>query len=142
MTVLRTDQQISFEQLTCFEIWVRKFLSRLNWKAPFPYLSTRSKYYSKLEADFQRDWALFVEYLTALRFPTTLMKVSEFVKGMPQRILVDEDTAFFIRDFTTFQNIVLHVLSFLHKMHEYTGKRHLLIIIFYKYCVLYWCHRW
>ncbi|XP_069345193.1 protein LEG1 homolog [Eulemur rufifrons] len=82
---------------------------------------SRLKYYSKHEADFQRSWALFVDYLAPPLFPTTLIRVYEFQKGMPPRILVNGDRAHFISDFTNFQNIVLLALNVLHKVHKYTG---------------------
>ncbi|XP_062954428.1 protein LEG1 homolog [Cynocephalus volans] len=82
---------------------------------------SRLKYYSKQEADFQRNWALFVDYLAPPLFPTTLNRVYEFQKGLPSRILVRKDRAHFINDFTNFQNLVLLALNALHKVHKYTG---------------------
>ncbi|XP_027803199.2 protein LEG1 homolog [Marmota flaviventris] len=82
---------------------------------------SRSKYYSKQEADFQSNWALLVDYLAPLLFPTTLDRVCEFQKGLPPRTLVSGDPAHFISDFTDLQNKVLLGLKFLHIMHKYSG---------------------
>nr|XP_014708970.2 protein LEG1 homolog isoform X4 [Equus asinus] len=81
----------------------------------------RLKYYSKQEADFERSWALFVDYLAPPRFPTTLTRMYEFQKGLPTRMLASGDIAPFIKDFTGFQNTVLLALNFIRKVHEYTG---------------------
>ncbi|XP_014636695.1 PREDICTED: protein LEG1 homolog [Ceratotherium simum simum] len=81
----------------------------------------RLKYYSKQEADFERNWALFVDYLAPSLFPTTLIRTHEFQKGLPTRVLVSGDRAPFIKDFTGFQNTILLALNFIQKMHEYTG---------------------
>ncbi|XP_066103892.1 protein LEG1 homolog [Saccopteryx bilineata] len=81
----------------------------------------RLKYYSKEEADFERNWALFVDYLAPSLFPTTLIRTSEFQKGLPTRMLLSGDQAPFINDFTGFQNSVLLALNILHKVHKYTG---------------------
>ncbi|XP_051710314.1 protein LEG1 homolog isoform X1 [Oryctolagus cuniculus] len=81
----------------------------------------RLKYYSTQEADFQRSWALFVNYLAQSLFPATYIRICEFQKGLPPRILITGDRAPFISDFTDFQNIVLLALKFFHKMHKYTG---------------------
>jgi len=88
-----------------------------------PHLSIRLKFYSKQEADFERSWALFVDYLAPPLFPTTLIRTAEFQKGLPTRMLVDGDKAPLVSDFTSFQNTVLLGLNFLHKVHKYTGKR-------------------
>lgn len=90
----------------------------------FPHFSVRLKYYSKQEADFERSWALFVDYLAPPLFPTTLIRTYEFQKELPKRMLMNEDRAPFICDFSGFQNTVLFALSVLHKVHKYTGKRH------------------
>ncbi|KAK1338019.1 hypothetical protein QTO34_001124 [Cnephaeus nilssonii] len=57
----------------------------------------RLRYYSKPEADFGRNWALFVDYLAPPLFPTTLVRTYEFHKGLPPRILLSGDRALFIR---------------------------------------------
>lgn len=82
---------------------------------------TRLKYYSKQEADFERSWALFVDYLAPPNFPTTLIRTYEFQKELPTRMLVSGDRAPFISDFSGFQNTVLFALNLLHKVHKYTG---------------------
>lgn len=87
-------------------------------------LSYRLRYYSKQEADFGRNWALFADYLAPLLFPTTLVRTYEFQKGLPTRILLSSDRALFIRDFTVFQNSVLIAVNLLHIVHKYTGKQH------------------
>ncbi|CAK7300171.1 Protein LEG1 homolog [Vulpes lagopus] len=80
----------------------------------------RLKYYSKQEADFERSWALFVDYLAPPNFPTTLIRTYEFQKELPTRMLVSGDRAPFISDFSGFQNTVLFALNLLHKVHKYT----------------------
>ncbi|XP_045428775.1 protein LEG1 homolog isoform X2 [Pipistrellus kuhlii] len=81
----------------------------------------RLRYYSKQEADFGRNWALFADYLAPLLFPTTLVRTNEFQKGLPTRILLSSDPAPFISDFTVFQNSVLIAVNLLHIVHKYTG---------------------
>nr|XP_003404074.1 protein LEG1 homolog [Loxodonta africana] len=94
--------------VSCLDVARKSFHSRL-------------KYYPKPEADFERSWALFVDYLSPTLFPTTLIEVYEFQKGQPPRMLVAGDRAPFISDFTNFQNIVLLGVNFLHKVHKFTG---------------------
>ncbi|XP_058163385.1 protein LEG1 homolog [Dasypus novemcinctus] len=81
----------------------------------------RFKYYSKEEADFQRSWATCVDYLAASLFPTTLIRVRNFQKGLPPRMLVPGDRAPFISNFTAFQNIVLFGVNFVYEVHNITG---------------------
>ncbi|XP_010624073.1 protein LEG1 homolog [Fukomys damarensis] len=110
----------SFDDLLKY-IWDAHFSSLKVARKNF---QSRSKYYSKPEADFQRNWALFVDYLAPPRFPTTLVRMYEFQKGLPARILLSRDKGPFIRDLTGFQNTVLLLLDFIHKVHKYTGKRY------------------
>ncbi|XP_006834792.1 PREDICTED: UPF0762 protein C6orf58 homolog [Chrysochloris asiatica] len=81
----------------------------------------RLNYYLKPEEDFERSWAVAVDYIAALRFPTTLIKTHDFQKGLPPRMLVTGDVAPFISDFTKFQNTVLFSLNSLRELHESTG---------------------
>ncbi|XP_008061174.1 protein LEG1 homolog [Carlito syrichta] len=73
----------------------------------------RYDYYSKTEASFERNWVLAVRHLAAVLFPTTLITSYKFQKGLPPRMLASNDTAPFINDFTTFQNVVLLILNML-----------------------------
>ncbi|XP_036174007.1 protein LEG1 homolog isoform X3 [Myotis myotis] len=81
----------------------------------------RLRYYSKQEADFGRNWALFVDYLAPSLFPTTLIRIYEFQKVLPTRVLLSGDRPLFISDFTGFQKSVLLALNLLHIVHKYTG---------------------
>ncbi|XP_016060360.1 PREDICTED: protein LEG1 homolog [Miniopterus natalensis] len=81
----------------------------------------RLKYYSKQEAHFERNWALFVDYLAPPLFPSTLIRTHNFLKGLPTRVLLSGDRVPFISDFTAFQKSVLLALNLLHKVHVYTG---------------------
>ncbi|XP_059555727.1 protein LEG1 homolog [Myotis daubentonii] len=81
----------------------------------------RLRYYSKQEADFGRNWALFVDYLAPPLFPTTLIRTYEFQKVLPTRVLLCGDQPLFISDFTGFQKSVLLALNLLHIVHKYTG---------------------
>lgn len=85
-------------------------------------MSFRYDYYSKTEAHFERSWVLAVDYLAAVRFPTTLIRTSKFQKGLPPRILLNTDVAPFISDFTAFQNVVLFILNVLGNVDKSTGK--------------------
>ncbi|XP_013372051.1 PREDICTED: protein LEG1 homolog [Chinchilla lanigera] len=107
----------SFDDLLKY-VWAAHFSSL---KIAGKNFQSRSKYYSKPEAEFQRNWALFVDYLAPPRFPTTLVRMNEFQKGLPPRILVSRDKGPIIKDLTGFQNVVLLLLNFLHKVHKYTG---------------------
>ncbi|XP_012591996.1 protein LEG1 homolog [Microcebus murinus] len=107
----------SFDDLLKY-LWAAHVSSQ---KVALKIFHNRLKYYSKHEADFQRSWDLFADYLAPTLFPTTLIRVYEFQKGMPPRILVNGDRPHFISDFTNFQNIVLLALNVLHKVHKYTG---------------------
>ncbi|XP_054554136.1 protein LEG1 homolog [Talpa occidentalis] len=107
----------SFEDLLKY-LWAAHVSSS---QAAHKNFDNRLKYYSKQEADFESNWALFVDYLAPPLFPSTLMRTHEFQKGLPTRMLVSGDKGHFIRDFTNLQNIVLFALSFLHKVHKYTG---------------------
>uniref|UniRef100_A0A8D1IPE0 Protein LEG1 homolog n=1 Tax=Sus scrofa TaxID=9823 RepID=A0A8D1IPE0_PIG len=109
----------SFEDLLKY-LWAAHMSSL---KVAHKKFGNRLKFYSKQEADFERSWALFVDYLAPPLFPTTLIRTAEFQKGLPTRMLVDGDKAPLVSDFTSFQNTVLLGLNFLHKVHKYTGKR-------------------
>ncbi|XP_042637691.1 protein LEG1 homolog [Orycteropus afer afer] len=88
---------------------------------------TRLQNYAKPEADFERSWSLAVEYIAASNFPTTLIRIHEFQKGLPPRMLVTGDKAPFISDFTFFQNIVLFSLNSLYEVANATGSLSLTI---------------
>uniref|UniRef100_K9IXD1 Putative secreted protein n=1 Tax=Desmodus rotundus TaxID=9430 RepID=K9IXD1_DESRO len=81
----------------------------------------RLEYYSKPEADFARIWSVNVEYIAALQLPTNLIRIHEFGKGMPPRVLVHGDRAPSISDFSTRQNVVLLGLSLVRDVHDWTG---------------------
>ncbi|XP_032340753.1 protein LEG1 homolog isoform X8 [Camelus ferus] len=81
----------------------------------------RLEYYSEPEADFGRDWCVALDYLATSRFPTTFIRVSEFQKALPPRVLVSGDKAPFISNFTALQNTVLLGLNLLHKVDSATG---------------------
>nr|XP_031535940.1 protein LEG1 homolog isoform X1 [Vicugna pacos] len=80
----------------------------------------RLEYYSEPEADFGRDWCVAVDYLATSLFPTTFIRVSEFQKALPPRVLVSGDKAPFISNFTALQNTVLLGLNLLHKVDNAT----------------------
>lgn len=82
----------------------------------------RFKYYSKPEANFGRSWLVNVKYIAAIEFPTTLIRTHDFQKVLPQRMLVDGDTAPFISDFTELQNMVLLGIKLIYEVDKYTGK--------------------
>lgn len=63
-----------------------------------------------------------VGYIAASLFPTTLIRVHEFGKTLPPRMLVNGDKAPFISDFTELQNNVLFGLNLLHELDNATGK--------------------
>nr|XP_036850959.1 protein LEG1 homolog [Manis javanica] len=79
------------------------------------------EYLSKPEANFGRNWATAVKYLGASLFPTTLIRVHEFQKGLPSRMFVNGDRGPFISDFTNFQNTVLLSLNLLYKVDNSIG---------------------
>ncbi|XP_004587369.2 protein LEG1 homolog [Ochotona princeps] len=81
----------------------------------------RMAYYYKPEAEFGKNWTLAVEYLAAVRIPTTMIRVHESQKGLPPRVLLDTDVAPFISDLTYFQNTVLSVLNILCSVDQMTG---------------------
>ncbi|KAJ8797407.1 hypothetical protein J1605_017635 [Eschrichtius robustus] len=91
-------------------------------KDAYKIFEDRLEYYSKPEADFGRDWCVALDYLAAACFPTTFIRISEFQKGLPPRVLVDGDKAPFISDFTDFQNTVLLGLNLLHEVDNATGR--------------------
>ncbi|XP_048210608.1 protein LEG1 homolog [Perognathus longimembris pacificus] len=78
-------------------------------------------YYSKPEADFGRDWSVFVDYIAVALYPPTLIRTSNFEKGLPPRVLLKTDIAPFIKDFTPIQNAVLFSLNVLRKADESIG---------------------
>ncbi|KAF5920022.1 hypothetical protein HPG69_014388, partial [Diceros bicornis minor] len=80
----------------------------------------RLEYYFKPEADFGRSWFVALNYLAASGFPTTLITVCKFQKGLPPRMLVNGDRAPFVTDFTNLQNAVLFGLHLVHKMDDST----------------------
>ncbi|KAI5944407.1 Protein LEG1 [Manis javanica] len=84
-------------------------------------LNERLEYLSKPEANFGRNWATAVKYLGASLFPTTLIRVHEFQKGLPSRMFVNGDRGPFISDFTNFQNTVLLSLNLLYKVDNSIG---------------------
>uniref|UniRef100_A0A8C6QP71 RIKEN cDNA 2310057J18 gene n=2 Tax=Nannospalax galili TaxID=1026970 RepID=A0A8C6QP71_NANGA len=81
----------------------------------------RYAYYFEPEADFEKNWAVAVNYLAASRLPTTLNRTHNFQAGFPPRVLVDGDIAPFIGDFTPLQNRVLLLLQVLGVTHRLTG---------------------
>ncbi|KAM7135419.1 protein LEG1 homolog [Molossus nigricans] len=81
----------------------------------------RFEYYSKPEVDFGKSWSATVKYLAASLFPTTLVRIHEFQKGLPPRLLVDGDKAPFISDFTKLQNEVLLGLNLIRDVDNATG---------------------
>ncbi|XP_039738175.1 protein LEG1 homolog [Pteropus medius] len=88
----------------------------------------RFKYYSKPEANFGRSWLVNVKYIAAIEFPTTLIRTHDFQKVLPQRMLVDGDTAPFISDFTELQNMVLLGIKLIYEVDKYTGSLSLTIM--------------
>ncbi|KAM9665215.1 protein LEG1 homolog [Trichechus inunguis] len=88
---------------------------------------SRLNNYLKPEAYFEISWSVAVEYIAASNFPTTLIRTSDFQKGLPPRMLVTGDVAPFIRNFTAFQNIVLFSVNTLHKVDNATGHSSLII---------------
>lgn len=93
-----------------------------NYNCTCFHLSFRLEYLSKPEANFGRNWATAVKYLGASLFPTTLIRVHEFQKGLPSRMFVNGDRGPFISDFTNFQNTVLLSLNLLYKVDNSIGK--------------------
>ncbi|XP_051020539.1 protein LEG1 homolog [Acomys russatus] len=81
----------------------------------------RYAYYSDQEANFEKNWAIAVDYIAATRLPTTLSRVHSFQNGLPPRVLVDTDIAPYIADFTPLQNKVLVLLNVLGNIHHFTG---------------------
>ncbi|XP_028622300.1 protein LEG1 homolog [Grammomys surdaster] len=73
----------------------------------------RYDFYSDQEANFEKNWAIAVNYLGAARLPTTLNRAHSFQRGLPPRVLVDTDIIPFIPDFTPLQNEVLETLKLL-----------------------------
>ncbi|KAM6185202.1 protein LEG1 homolog [Rhynchocyon petersi] len=76
----------------------------------------RLDYYMQPEEDFERSWAVSLDYIATLLFPTTLNTTHAFQKPLPLRVLVTNDRAPFIPDLTPEQNFFLYVLNGLHKI--------------------------
>ncbi|XP_055455416.1 protein LEG1 homolog [Psammomys obesus] len=81
----------------------------------------RYDYYPDQEVNFQKNWAIAVNYLAAARLPTTLRRSHGLQKGLPPHILLYTDIAPFISDFTPLQNKVLLMLNELGDLDRLTG---------------------
>ncbi|XP_037003804.2 protein LEG1 homolog [Artibeus jamaicensis] len=93
----------------------------------FKLFEHRLEYYSKPEADFERTWLVDVDYISALRLPTTLTRIYELQKSMPPRMLVNGDKVPFISDFSQRQNVFLFILSLVRDVNNWTGSLSLTI---------------
>nr|XP_034966474.1 protein LEG1 homolog [Zootoca vivipara] len=92
----------------------RKFKNRL------PYLSGP-------ESNFGENWAAAVDFIAATHFHTDQATTNRLQSGLPPRMLLEEDKAPFIADFTPEQNKVLFLLGALRRSNEKTGNLLLLI---------------
>ncbi|XP_055982343.1 protein LEG1 homolog [Sorex fumeus] len=81
----------------------------------------RFVYYSNPEVEFEKAWCVSVDYFASLHLHTTLIRIHEFQRGLPSRILVNEDKIPFIKDFSDFQNIFLLGLDTLYKVDSASG---------------------
>nr|XP_004651279.1 protein LEG1 homolog [Jaculus jaculus] len=90
-------------------------------KYPVTIFEDRYAYYVNPEADFEKNWAVAVNYLAAAQLPTTLTRSHSLQKGLASRMLLSTDKAPFIADFTPLQNSVLVALSSLGDTDRLTG---------------------
>ncbi|KAL6092325.1 hypothetical protein STEG23_014957 [Scotinomys teguina] len=88
---------------------------------PVGVFTDRYAYYSSPEANFEKNWAIAVNYLAAAYLPTTMDRTYRCQSGLPTRVLVNSDIAPFITDFTLLQNEVLLSLTALGNTDRNTG---------------------
>ncbi|KAE8602396.1 hypothetical protein XENTR_v10013974 [Xenopus tropicalis] len=104
-----------------------KFLFRM-WKAhvvsvskALPLCAKRLKYASEREGNFGIDWASGVEFIAATHFHTDFKNTNTYQIYLPHRMLIQEDNAPYIDDFSEGENRVLSSLQKINKINHFTG---------------------
>ncbi|XP_066446922.1 protein LEG1 homolog [Eleutherodactylus coqui] len=86
-----------------------------------PRCSKRLHYHSNPEENFGKDWATAVEFIAATNFPTNFQSTNNFQKFLPHRVLLANDQAPHIDDFSEEENRVLATLHAINKYNKITG---------------------